>query len=213
MNLEPIVRAMQGKGDLWEALSSVRDDWERDPQAGLRELRAALPTARETHVHQGDLRLSGKTTTFPGALEVRGHLVLEAQAMLSCIGALRVTGNIIIEDFDYTLIIAGGPIHASNFTTTGECIAVGGLVIGGLYWTYLNDHSTYAVSIDAAVVCTDDRSESVGTMRAPVVLDETAAIRPHLSPKLKPEPDDDGFGEWLVERLKEGTTIIASPAS
>lgn len=171
------------------------------PQPGVKELQGNLTVAE------------GESVIFEEAeVHVVGDLVLEDQARMYVAGDLRVDGNILAASWDYSLLFAGGRIEASNLVSNGELVALGGLKLRGVAWTFENSYSTYADTLSAKVVVRDERYELVEDTRSGEFLENRQpdfAARLEVLIRQELSSDDQGFSpRAFVKRLAPGETIL-----
>jgi len=179
-------------------------------------LRAKLAPQEGRKEHAGDLVLAeGETLAFEAReVHVTGNLVLADQARLYVAGNLKVDGNVVAVNFDYTLLFVGGTLEAKNLLGSGELVALGGIQVQGVAWTFYNDYSTYTDVLRARTVVQDDRSEFVGEVHAEQPVDShPARLNDSLRPLLRPEVlEEDGSWEVraLAKRLLAGEELLAA---
>lgn len=187
-------------------------------QAGSAGKRAALkaklsPSAEAKQVAT-DLTISeGQDLTFDAkSVTVNGNLILEDQGRLLVAGDLVVEGNIIHEGFDYSLLFVGGSLKAHNLLFHGEIVVLGDVSLQGVAWTYYNDYSTYADTVSARLVVSDDREDAIDKVRADHhLIGHSTEIGPQLS-KLLVKGLVDEEGEWsyttLAKKLKRKEALL-----
>ncbi|AGC43088.1 hypothetical protein MYSTI_01756 [Myxococcus stipitatus DSM 14675] len=177
------------------------------PQVGTPAKRAALKAKLSSsgpakQVANGMKVSEGEDQVIDAVrVTVNGNLVLEDQGRLLVTGDLVVEGNIIHEGFDYSLLFVGGSLKAKNLLVHGEVVVLGDFTVQGVAWTYYNDYSTYADTLTAKLVVSDDREDAIGKVRADHhLVGHSSEIGPELSKLLKKGLVDEE-GEWSYTTL------------